>query len=79
MDLTPAGDGYAIAARVGTVGRTGVEMEALVAVSAAALTLYDMLKAVDRGDGHRARSGCGRSAAAAAASIAGAADGRRTP
>jgi cyclic pyranopterin phosphate synthase len=33
---------------VGTVGRTGVEMEALVAVSAAALTLYDMLKAVDR-------------------------------
>ena len=36
----------------GTVGRTGVEMEALVAVAAAALTLYDMLKAVD-GDGHR--------------------------
>ena len=29
-------------------GRTGVEMEALVAVAAAALTLYDMLKAVDR-------------------------------
>jgi cyclic pyranopterin phosphate synthase len=36
-------------ARVATVGRTGVEMEALVAVSAAALALYDMLKAVDRG------------------------------
>lgn len=32
-----------------TVGRTGVEMEALTAVSAALLTIYDMLKAVDRG------------------------------
>ena len=32
-----------------TVGRTGVEMEALTAVSVALLTLYDMLKAVDRG------------------------------
>ena len=31
------------------VGRTGVEMEALVAVSCASLTIYDMLKAVDRG------------------------------
>ena len=31
------------------VGKTGVEMEALTAVSAAALTIYDMLKAVDRG------------------------------
>jgi len=40
--------GYRIVARAATVGRTGVEMEALVAVSAAALTLYDMLKAVDR-------------------------------
>ena len=38
-----------IEARVLTRARTGVEMEALVAVSAAALTLYDMLKAVDRG------------------------------
>jgi cyclic pyranopterin phosphate synthase len=38
-----------IEARVRTRGRTGVEMEALTAVSAAALTLYDMLKAVDRG------------------------------
>jgi cyclic pyranopterin phosphate synthase len=41
--------GYRLTARAATVGRTGVEMEALVAVSAAALTLYDMLKAVDRG------------------------------
>ena len=36
-------------ATVRTVGRTGVEMEAMVAVSAALLTVYDMLKAVDRG------------------------------
>jgi cyclic pyranopterin phosphate synthase len=38
-----------IEARVRSRGRTGVEMEALTAVAAAALTLYDMLKAVDRG------------------------------
>jgi cyclic pyranopterin phosphate synthase len=36
-------------ATVETVGRTGVEMEALTAVSAALLTIYDMCKAVDRG------------------------------
>ena len=39
----------AIAARVETRGQTGVEMEALTAVSAAALTIYDMVKAADRG------------------------------
>ena len=39
----------AIEARVRTSARTGVEMEALTAVAAAGLTLYDMLKAVDRG------------------------------
>ncbi|MCX7622578.1 MAG: cyclic pyranopterin monophosphate synthase MoaC [Thermomicrobium sp.] len=38
-----------IEARVETVGRTGVEMEALTAVAVAGLTVYDMLKAVDRG------------------------------
>ncbi len=38
-----------ITARVETRGKTGVEMEALTAVSAAALTIYDMVKAVDRG------------------------------
>ncbi|HYP64492.1 MAG TPA: cyclic pyranopterin monophosphate synthase MoaC [Acidocella sp.] len=38
-----------ITASVRTKGRTGVEMEALTAVSVAALTIYDMLKAVDRG------------------------------
>lgn len=49
VDLKPGPAGYAIRAVARTVGRTGVEMEALVAVCAAALTLYDMLKAVDRG------------------------------
>ena len=38
-----------ISATVRTTGRTGVEMEALTAVSVAALTIYDMAKAVDRG------------------------------
>ncbi len=38
-----------IVARVENRGKTGVEMEALTAVSAAALTIYDMVKAVDRG------------------------------
>jgi cyclic pyranopterin phosphate synthase len=37
-----------IEATVKTVGQTGVEMEALTAVSVAALTIYDMAKAVDR-------------------------------
>ncbi|ESQ87547.1 molybdenum cofactor biosynthesis protein MoaC [Asticcacaulis sp. AC460] len=40
--------GFAISAEVRTTGQTGVEMEALTAVSVAALTLYDMLKAVDK-------------------------------
>jgi cyclic pyranopterin monophosphate synthase len=39
----------AIEARARTTAKTGVEMEALVAVSAAALTIYDMCKSVDRG------------------------------
>lgn len=37
-----------IEAKVSTVGKTGVEMEALVAVSVAALTIYDMVKSVDK-------------------------------
>jgi cyclic pyranopterin phosphate synthase len=47
----PPGFGAAVAirAQVGTRGQTGVEMEALTAVSVAALTVYDMAKAVDRG------------------------------
>jgi cyclic pyranopterin monophosphate synthase len=48
VDMRPRPRGYAIRSLVRTLGRTGVEMEALVAVTAAALTLYDMLKAVDR-------------------------------
>lgn len=44
-----AGDRLRVTARVRTTGRTGVEMEALTAVSIACLTLYDMLKAADRG------------------------------
>jgi cyclic pyranopterin phosphate synthase len=42
-------DGVGIEAIVETRGQTGVEMEALTAVSGAALTIYDMVKAVDRG------------------------------
>jgi cyclic pyranopterin phosphate synthase len=45
----PADDLVRIEATVGVVARTGVEMEALTAVSVAALTVYDMCKAVDRG------------------------------
>jgi cyclic pyranopterin phosphate synthase len=47
LDLT--GTAVEITATVRTTGRTGVEMEALTAVSVAALTIYDMVKAVDRG------------------------------
>jgi cyclic pyranopterin phosphate synthase len=47
VDLTVTDDGVSIAARVKTADRTGVEMEALTAVSVAALTLVDMVKAVD--------------------------------
>lgn len=46
--LEPKRDGYVIEARVRTSARTGVEMEALTAVSVAALTIYDMIKAVDK-------------------------------
>lgn len=48
VDLDVTGEGIAITATVTTTGPTGVEMEALTAVSVAALTVYDMLKAVDR-------------------------------
>ena len=46
--ITPVDDGLAVTARVKTSGQTGVEMEALTAVSVACLTLYDMLKAADK-------------------------------
>ena len=48
VSLTPERDGYAIEARVRTAAQTGVEMEALTAVAVAALTVYDMVKAVDK-------------------------------
>ena len=48
VDLLPTVRGYTIEARVRTTAQTGVEMEALTAVAIAALTVYDMVKAVDR-------------------------------
>jgi len=63
--LLPANDGFEIESRVRTTGQTGVEMEALTAVSVAALTIYDMLKAADRemeiGDIHLVEKSGGRS------------------
>jgi len=51
VDLNARGDrmGIDITATAKVTGRTGVEMEALTAVSVAALTIYDMIKAVERG------------------------------
>ena len=48
VTLTAMRDGYEIEACVRTTAQTGVEMEALTAVSVAALTIYDMVKAVDK-------------------------------
>jgi cyclic pyranopterin phosphate synthase len=48
VELPPTGRGYDIEARVRTTAQTGVEMEALTAVAVAALTVYDMVKAVDK-------------------------------
>lgn len=49
VDLEPVAEGVRVTATVETDGQTGVEMEALTAAAVAALTLYDMCKAVDRG------------------------------
>lgn len=51
IDFKPVASASAITviSRVATTGKTGVEMEALTAVSVAALTIYDMCKAVDKG------------------------------
>jgi cyclic pyranopterin phosphate synthase len=49
VKVEPAEGGLAVTARVKTSGQTGVEMEALTAVSVACLTLYDMLKAAEKG------------------------------
>jgi cyclic pyranopterin phosphate synthase len=48
VDLEPGSDRINIRATAVCVGRTGVEMEALTAVSVAALTIYDMCKAIDK-------------------------------
>ena len=48
VELRPMRRGYRIEARVRTASQTGVEMEALTAVAVAALTIYDMAKAVDK-------------------------------
>ena len=48
VDLHPTPRGYDIEARVRTTSQTGVEMEALTAVAVAALTIYDMVKALDK-------------------------------
>ena len=49
VSVEPVDDGLRVTARVKTTGPTGVEMEALTAVSVACLTIYDMLKAAERG------------------------------
>ncbi len=49
FDLDPAECAIGLTVTVETLGRTGVEMEALIAVSIGLLTIYDMCKAVDRG------------------------------
>lgn len=48
VEVDPHLPGVRVRARVGTEGKTGVEMEALTAVSCALLTVYDMCKALDR-------------------------------
>lgn len=49
IDLAPDDAGVTATATVTTAGKTGVEMEAMTAVSVALLTIYDMAKAVDKG------------------------------
>jgi cyclic pyranopterin phosphate synthase len=49
LDIEPALPGIRVSASARVTGKTGIEMEALTAVSVACLTIYDMAKAVDRG------------------------------
>jgi len=49
FDITPDATGVVIRCEVATTGKTGVEMEAMTAVSVAALTIYDMCKAMNKG------------------------------
>lgn len=48
VDILISDESFTVTAQVQTIGKTGVEMEALTAVSATLLTIYDMLKAQDR-------------------------------
>jgi cyclic pyranopterin phosphate synthase len=48
VECLPCDEGIVVKAEVGCTGQTGVEMEALTAVSVACLTIYDMCKAVDK-------------------------------
>jgi len=62
VDFAFEADGLRATATASLTGRTGVEMEAMVAVSTALLTIYDMAKAIDRAmviDGVRLLSKCG--------------------
>lgn len=49
VELEPSGHGIRVLATVRSTGRTGVEMEAMTAASVTALTIYDMVKSVERG------------------------------
>ncbi|MGE0750897.1 MAG: cyclic pyranopterin monophosphate synthase MoaC [Variibacter sp.] len=49
VDIAPDARGFTVAATVKVSGKTGVEMEALTAVSVACLTIYDMVKSAERG------------------------------
>jgi len=49
VDIERESDGAVVTCEVGTTGQTGVEMEALTAASVAALTVYDMVKGLERG------------------------------
>jgi cyclic pyranopterin phosphate synthase len=49
VEVDPGADRVEITSRVETTAQTGVEMEALLAASVAALTVYDMAKAIDKG------------------------------
>ena len=62
--------GIRVTAEVKVAGQTGVEMEALTAVSVACLTIYDMLKAADKAMTHRRHPPASRRPAAARAPIA---------
>ena len=48
VEVAPCEGGFSVRATAKTTGKTGVEMEALTAASVACLTIYDMLKAVDK-------------------------------